>query len=107
MDGIFPFQRRDQASSVRVVATVGLSTLVTLQVSGIAIVEIANISLTDAATFCFTGTNQTLIQATTTMRTIPAQTVLYERVPQGLSFASAAALSGTPTLVFTPGVNNG
>lgn len=107
MQGVYPFQRRD-ATSVRILTTIGVSSLATLQLSGNVIVEIANLSTTEAAAFVFTGASaSSATPASTNMRTIPPATVLHEFIPGGISSVSAVALSGTPTLVFTPGVING
>lgn len=107
MQGVFPFQRRGDAS-VSIVTTITLSTAVTLQLSGFVVMEIANVSATAAAAFCITPSGASAATAATAaMRTIPPLAVLHERVMAGASFVSAIALTGTPTLVFTPGVQNG
>jgi len=110
MEGIFPFQRLSSSAgnAVSITTTTSISTAVTFQITGATVVEVANLSTTASAAFVLSDATVTTVPtATTAMRTVPPATVVTEYMRQGTSFAAAIAVSGSPTLVFTPGVING
>lgn len=99
------FQRLGPAaSSVSILTTITVAGISTFQLSGYSICEIVNQDTSKSAAFLFTPAGAASgTAATTNDRVIPPQGVLYERLPQGASWVSAIAISGTPNLTFTPG----
>ena len=109
MDGIFSFQR--SGDTVQINSSTLVSTEVTFNLASMSMVEIANVDTAASAAFIFTDAGAaSAVAATTLMRSIPPSTTLYERVPQGTSYAAAISINageGGPLLFFTPGVPNG